>query len=167
VYEKRIIFCGQLAGINLDSWTLDKLLFTNLIFLASTINFWICRISLLFVFFFSKYIFVSFSSSDSASARHFRHWRLIFESDEYFPYVQYNYDAGMSLQWYELTIKLYLSSSSSNKVQATVVDDRTGTCGARKTMYRWSHFIYNVRLKTSSRSCVWWWWPGSGTWSSR
>ena len=60
----------------------------------------------------------------------------MFESDEYFPYVQYNYDAGMSLQWYELTIKLYLSSSSSNKVQATVVDDRTGTCGARKTMYR-------------------------------
>jgi hypothetical protein len=34
IYQ-RIIFCGQLAGINLDSWTLDKLLFTNLIFLAS------------------------------------------------------------------------------------------------------------------------------------
>ena len=25
-------------------------------------------------------------NSDLASARHFRHWRLIFESDEYFPY---------------------------------------------------------------------------------
>ena len=34
IYQ-RIIFWGQLAGINLDSWTLDKLLFTNLIFLAS------------------------------------------------------------------------------------------------------------------------------------
>jgi hypothetical protein len=34
IYQ-RIIFCGQLAGINLDSWTLDKLLFTSLIFLAS------------------------------------------------------------------------------------------------------------------------------------
>ena len=32
---QRIIFCGQLAWINLDSWTLDKLLFTNLIYLAS------------------------------------------------------------------------------------------------------------------------------------
>ena len=62
VYEKRMIFCGQLAGINLDSWNLDKLLFTNVIFLASTINFWICRISCLFVFFFSKYIFVSFQA---------------------------------------------------------------------------------------------------------
>jgi hypothetical protein len=105
VYEKRMIFCGQLAGINLDSWNLDKLLFTNVIFLASTINFWICRISRLFVFFFSKYIFCVFSSSDSASARHFRHWRLIFKSDKYFSYVQYNYDAGTSLLWYELTIK--------------------------------------------------------------
>jgi hypothetical protein len=28
------------------------------------------------------------------------------------------------------------SSSSSNKVQATVVDYRTGACGARKTVYR-------------------------------
>jgi hypothetical protein len=62
VYEKRIIFCGQLAGIILDPWTLDKLLFTNFIFLASTINFWICCISRLFVFFFSKYIFVSFQA---------------------------------------------------------------------------------------------------------
>ena len=34
IYQ-RIIFCGQLAWINLDSWTLDKLLFTNLIYLAS------------------------------------------------------------------------------------------------------------------------------------
>jgi hypothetical protein len=34
IYQ-RIILCGQLAGINLDSWTPDKLLFTNLIFLAS------------------------------------------------------------------------------------------------------------------------------------
>ena len=34
IYQ-RIILCGQLAGINLDSCTLDKLLFTNLIFLAS------------------------------------------------------------------------------------------------------------------------------------
>jgi hypothetical protein len=33
IYQ-RIIFYAQLAGINLDSWTLDKLLFTNLIFLA-------------------------------------------------------------------------------------------------------------------------------------
>jgi hypothetical protein len=31
--------------------------------------------------------FVStYTDSDLASARHFRHWRLIFESDEYFPY---------------------------------------------------------------------------------
>jgi hypothetical protein len=37
-YYQRIIFCGQLAGINLDSWTLDKLLFTNLIFLASKLE---------------------------------------------------------------------------------------------------------------------------------
>ena len=37
IYQ-RIIFCGQLAGINLDSWTLDKLLFTNLIFLASKLE---------------------------------------------------------------------------------------------------------------------------------
>ena len=37
IYQ-RIIFGGQLAGINLDSWTLDKLLFTNLIFLASKIE---------------------------------------------------------------------------------------------------------------------------------
>ena len=29
-----------------------------------------------------------------------------------------------------------LSSSSSNKVQATIVDYRTGACGARKTIYR-------------------------------
>ena len=29
---------------------------------------------------------VSIKNSDLASARHFRHWRLIFESDEYFPY---------------------------------------------------------------------------------
>ena len=35
---KRIIFCSQLAGINLDSWTLDKLLFTNLIFLAAKLE---------------------------------------------------------------------------------------------------------------------------------
>jgi hypothetical protein len=37
IYQ-RIIFCGQLAGINLDSSTLDKLLFTNLIFLASKLE---------------------------------------------------------------------------------------------------------------------------------
>ena len=37
VYEKRIIFCGQLAGINLDSWTLDKSLFTNLILLIKLV----------------------------------------------------------------------------------------------------------------------------------
>jgi hypothetical protein len=37
IYQ-RIIFFGQLAGINLDSWTLDKLLFTNLIFLASKLE---------------------------------------------------------------------------------------------------------------------------------
>jgi hypothetical protein len=37
IYQ-RIICCGQLAGINLDSWTLDKLLFTNLIFLASKLE---------------------------------------------------------------------------------------------------------------------------------
>ena len=35
---QQIIFCGQLAGINLDFWTLDKLLFTNLIFLASKLE---------------------------------------------------------------------------------------------------------------------------------
>ena len=35
---KRILFCSQLVGINLDSWTLDKLLFTNLIFLASKLE---------------------------------------------------------------------------------------------------------------------------------
>ena len=35
---QRIIFGGQLAGINLDSWTFDKLLFTNLIFLASKLE---------------------------------------------------------------------------------------------------------------------------------
>ena len=33
IYQ-RIILCGQLVGIDLNSWTLDKLLFTNLIFLA-------------------------------------------------------------------------------------------------------------------------------------
>jgi hypothetical protein len=27
------------------------------------------------------------------------------------------------------------------------VDYRTGACGARKTMYRWSNSIYKVRLK--------------------
>ena len=37
IYQ-RFILCGQLAGINLDSWTLDKLLFTNLIFLASKLE---------------------------------------------------------------------------------------------------------------------------------
>jgi hypothetical protein len=37
IYQQ-IIFCGQLAGINLDSWTLDKLLFTNLKFLASKLE---------------------------------------------------------------------------------------------------------------------------------
>jgi hypothetical protein len=37
IYQ-RIIFCGQLAGIHLDSWNLDKLLFTNLIFLASKLE---------------------------------------------------------------------------------------------------------------------------------
>ena len=37
IYQ-RIIFCCQLAGINLDYWTLDKLLFTNLIFLASKLE---------------------------------------------------------------------------------------------------------------------------------
>jgi hypothetical protein len=37
IYQ-RIIFCGQLAGINLDFWTLDKLLFTNHIFLASKLE---------------------------------------------------------------------------------------------------------------------------------
>jgi hypothetical protein len=37
IYQ-RIIFCGQLAGINLDSWTLDKLLFTNLLFLTSKLE---------------------------------------------------------------------------------------------------------------------------------
>jgi hypothetical protein len=37
IYQ-RIIFCGQLAGINLDTWTLDTLLFTNLIFLASKLE---------------------------------------------------------------------------------------------------------------------------------
>jgi hypothetical protein len=37
IYQ-RIILCGQLAGINLDSWTLDKFLFTNLIFLASILE---------------------------------------------------------------------------------------------------------------------------------
>lgn len=37
IYQ-RIIFCGQLAGINLDSWTLDRLLFTNLIFLTSKLE---------------------------------------------------------------------------------------------------------------------------------
>ena len=37
IYQ-RITFCGQHAGINLDSWTLDKLLFTNLIFLASKLE---------------------------------------------------------------------------------------------------------------------------------
>ena len=42
VYEKRIIFCVQLARINLDSWTLDKLLFTNLIFLASKLEVVVC-----------------------------------------------------------------------------------------------------------------------------
>ena len=35
---QRIIFGGQLAGINLDSWTFDKLLFTNLIFLDSKLE---------------------------------------------------------------------------------------------------------------------------------
>jgi hypothetical protein len=108
VYEKWIIFCGQLAGINLDSWTLDKLLFTNLIFLASTINFWICHTSRLFVFFFIKYIFVSFQAVIQLALATFvidGQWPLIFESDEYFPYVQYNCDAGTSWLWYELTIK--------------------------------------------------------------
>jgi hypothetical protein len=118
IYQQ-IIFCGQLARINLDSWTLDKLLFTNLIFLASIINFWICRISCLFVFFFSKYIFVSFQAviiTDSVSARHFRHWRLILHFIYKIPYlvssdaldtkgyVQYNYDAGTSWQRYEFTL---------------------------------------------------------------
>ena len=37
IYQ-RIIFCCELAGINLDYWTLDKLLFTNLIFLASKLE---------------------------------------------------------------------------------------------------------------------------------
>ena len=37
IYQ-RIILCGQLAGINLDSWTVDKLLFTNLLFLASELE---------------------------------------------------------------------------------------------------------------------------------
>ena len=37
IYQ-RITFCGQLAGINLNSWTLDKLLFINLIFLASKLE---------------------------------------------------------------------------------------------------------------------------------
>jgi hypothetical protein len=37
IYQ-RIIFCGQLAGINLDSWTVDKLLFANLIVLASKLE---------------------------------------------------------------------------------------------------------------------------------
>ena len=37
IYQ-RIIFCGQLSGINLDSSTLDKLLFTNLIFLPSKLE---------------------------------------------------------------------------------------------------------------------------------
>jgi hypothetical protein len=113
VYEKRKIFCGQLARINLDSWTLDKLLFTNLIFLTSTINFWICRISRLFVFFFSKYMFVSFQAVIQLALVTFVwHWRLIFESDEYFPYVQYNYDAGTSLQWYKFTVvRVYIGMS--------------------------------------------------------
>jgi hypothetical protein len=31
---------------------------------------------------------------------------------------------------------LFPPPSSSNKVQATVVDYRTGACGARKTIYR-------------------------------
>jgi len=37
IYQ-RILFCDQLAGINLDSWTLDKLIFTNLTFLASKLE---------------------------------------------------------------------------------------------------------------------------------
>jgi hypothetical protein len=37
IYQ-RIILCGRLSGISLDSWTLDKLLFTNLTFLASKLE---------------------------------------------------------------------------------------------------------------------------------
>jgi hypothetical protein len=111
VYEKRIIFCGQLARINLDSWTLDKLLFTNLIFLASTINFWICRISRLFVFFFSKYIFVfvSFQAVIQLTL-------VISVNDDWFSKVTsisrtFNIItmlvrdySGTSLHWYKLTL---------------------------------------------------------------
>jgi hypothetical protein len=109
VYEKRIIFCGQLAGINLDSWTLDKLLFTNLIFLASTINFWICHISRLFVFFFSKYIFVSFQAVIQLML-------VISVNDDWFSKVTsisrtFNIItmlvwvySGTSLHWYKLTL---------------------------------------------------------------
>jgi hypothetical protein len=39
-------------------------------------------------------------------------------------------------QLIDIPIKSTQSSSSSNKVQATVVDYRTGACGARKTMNR-------------------------------
>jgi hypothetical protein len=107
VYEKPIIFCGQL---NLDSWTLDKLLFTNLIYLASTINFWICRISRLFVFFFSKYIFVSFQTVIQLAL-------VTFVIDDWLSKVTsisrtfniitmlVRVYSGTNLLWYELTIK--------------------------------------------------------------
>jgi hypothetical protein len=107
VYEKRIIFCGQLAGINLDSWTLDKLLFTNLIFLASTIipiNFWICRISRLFVFFFSKYIFVSFQMLvTSVIDDWFSKVTSISRAFNIITMLVRVY-SGTSLHWYEFTL---------------------------------------------------------------
>ena len=109
VYEKRIIFCGQLARINLDSWTLDKLLFTNFIFLASTINFWICRTNRLFVFFFNKYIFVPFQAVIQLAL-------VTFVIDDWFSKVtsisrMFNIitmlvrvHSGTSLHWYEFAM---------------------------------------------------------------
>jgi hypothetical protein len=109
VYEKRIIFCGQLARINLDFWTLDKLLFTNFTFLASTINFWICHTNRLFVFFFSKYIFVPFQAVIQLAL-------VTFVIDDWFSKVMsishtfniitmlvWDY-SGTSLLWYEFTL---------------------------------------------------------------
>jgi hypothetical protein len=77
---------------------------------ASTINFWICRISRLFVFFFSKYIFVSFQAVIQLAL-------VTFVIDDWFSKVTsisrtfniitmlVRVYSGTNLLWYELTIK--------------------------------------------------------------
>jgi hypothetical protein len=53
-------------------------------------------------------------SSVLASARHFRHWRLIFESDEYFPYpMGFTYDF-YAYRWHMCSISYYFRNSSAS-----------------------------------------------------